>query len=90
MTTRADLDAAVALAIERYGRLDMAVANAGFGVVGTLETLGVEDYRRQFETNVFAVLETVKACLPELRKTRGRVVLIGSVAGYISTPNASP
>ena len=69
VTQRADLDAAVALAIERYGRLDMAVANAGFGVVGTLETLAVEDYRRQFETNVFAVLETVKACLAELRKS---------------------
>ena len=90
VTQRADLDAAVALAIERYGRLDMAVANAGFGVVGPLETLNVDDYRRQFETNVFAVLETVKACLPELRKTRGRVVLIGSVASYISTPHASP
>ena len=63
VTRRADLDAAVALAIERYGRLDMAVANAGFGVVGPLEKLGVEDYRRQFETNVFAVLETIKACL---------------------------
>jgi short-subunit dehydrogenase len=90
VTKREDLDAAVALALERYGRLDMAVANAGFGVVGTLEKLGVEDYRRQFETNVFAVLETVKACLPELRKTRGRLVLIGSVAGYVSAPNASP
>ncbi len=90
VTKRADLDAAVALAVERYGRLDMAVANAGFGVVGTLEKLSVEDYRRQFETNVFAVLETVKACLPELWKTRGRIVLLGSVAGYISAPNASP
>jgi uncharacterized protein len=90
VTQRADLDAAVALAIARYGRLDMAVANAGFGVVGTLETLAVADYRRQFETNVFAVLETVKACLAELRKSRGRLVLIGSVAGYAATPNASP
>ena len=69
----------------------MAVANAGFGVVGTIEKLSVEDYRRQFETNVFARRSRpIKACLPELRKTRGRLVLIGSVAGYISTPNASP
>ena len=72
VTQREDLDAAVGLAIEHYGRLDMAVANAGFGVVGTLETLGVEDYRRQFETNVFGSARDVKACLPELRKTRGR------------------
>ena len=90
VTRRADLDAAVSLTLERYGRLDMAVANAGFGVVGPLEKLGVEDYRRQFETNVFAVLETCKACLAELRKSRGRLVLIGSVAGYVSAPNASP
>ena len=90
VTRRADLDAAVALAVERYGRLDMTVANAGFGVVGRVEKLEIDDYRRQFETNVFAVLETIKACLDELRKTRGRLVLIGSVAGYVSMPNSSP
>ena len=90
VTQRADLDAAVALAIAHHGRLDMAVANAGFGVVGRVEKLRVDDYRRQFDTNVFGVIETTKACLPELRKTRGRLVLIGSVAGYVSMPNASP
>ena len=90
VTRRADLDAAVALAIAHYGRLDMAVANAGFGVVGAVAALGIDDYRRQFETNVFGVLETIQACLPELRKTRGRLVLIGSVAGYISAPRSSP
>jgi short-subunit dehydrogenase len=90
VTRRDDLDTAVALAVERYGRLDMAVANAGFGVVGPVEKLSVEDYRRQFETNVFAVLETIKASLGELRKARGRLVLVGSVAGYVATPNASP
>ncbi len=90
VTKRADLDAAVALAVERYGRLDVAIANAGFGVVGPLAKLGVEDYRRQFETNVFAAIETSRACLAELVKAQGRLVLIGSVAGYISTPNASP
>jgi short-subunit dehydrogenase len=90
VTRRADLDAAVALATKHFGRLDMAIANAGFGVVGTFETLTVEDYRRQFETNVFGLLETAKACLAELEKTRGRLVLIGSVAGHVATPNASP
>ena len=71
VTQRADLDAAVALAIAHYGRLDMAIANAGFGVVGTLETLGVEDYRRQFETNVFGVLETSKAASRSCARAAG-------------------
>ena len=90
MARRRERLAAVALAVERYGRLDVAIANAGFGVVGPLAKLGVEDYRRQFETNVFAAIETSRACLAELVKAQGRLVLIGSVAGYISTPNASP
>jgi short-subunit dehydrogenase len=90
VTQRAELDAAVALAVAHYWRLDMAVANAGFGVVGPVEKLGVGDYRRQFDTNVFGVIETVQAALPELRKSRGRLVLIGSVAGYISMPSSSP
>jgi len=90
VTRRADLDTAVTAAIAHYGRLDMAVANAGFGVVGTVEKLGVDDFRRQFDTNVFGVLETIQACLAELRKTRGRLVLIGSVAGYVSIPGSSP
>ncbi len=90
VTQRAELDAAVALAVAHYGRLDMAIANAGFGVVGPVEKLAVGDYRRQFATNVFGVLETIQAALPELRKTRGRLLLIGSVAGYVSMPGSSP
>lgn len=90
VTQRTDLDSAVAAASAHFGRLDMAIANAGFGVVGKVDKLGIEDFRRQFETNVFGVLQTIQACLPELRKTGGRVVLIGSVAGYVAMPNASP
>ena len=91
VTQRADLDAAVALAIERYGRLDMAVANAGFGVVGTVEKLarrGLPPAIR--DQRVRACSRRSRRALPELRKSRGRLVLIGSVAGYISMPNASP
>ena len=90
VTRRPDLDAAVEAALREFGRIDAVVANAGFGVVGKFEALAVEDYRRQFETNVFGVLETVSATLPELVKTRGRLALIGSVAGYVPTPGSSP
>jgi short-subunit dehydrogenase len=85
-----DLELAVAETVRRHGRLDVVFANAGFGVVGTFKKLSLADYRRQFETNVFGVLRTIYAALPELEKTRGNLVLIGSVSGWVSPPGASP
>jgi NAD(P)-dependent dehydrogenase (short-subunit alcohol dehydrogenase family) len=49
----------------------------------------LDDYRRQFETNVFGVLRTVSAALPALRASRGTVAIIGSVSGHLATPGAS-
>lgn len=70
-------------------KINIVIANAGSGVVGNLEQLSSDDYRRQFETNVFGVLNTIYATLPELRRTQGQLVLMGSVAGYASLPGAS-
>lgn len=67
----------------------IVVANAGFGVVGSAQTLTIEDYRRQFETNVFGVLRTLQETLGGLRATRGRFVVMGSVAGYLSGADSS-
>lgn len=90
VTRDGDLEKAVAVTVARFGKLDIAVANAGFGVTGSIHGLTLEDYRRQFETNVFGVLRTIIASLPELRKTRGSLVLLGSVAGHIALPEGSP
>jgi len=90
VTRPEQVEAAVAAGREAFGALHVVVANAGFGVIGKFESLSVEDYRRQFETNVFGVLHTLKAALPELRKTGGRAAIIGSVSGYISPPAISP
>jgi short-subunit dehydrogenase len=68
----------------------VVVANAGFGVVGAVESLALEDYRRQFETNVFGVLRTIHATLGDLKTSRGRLVIIGSVSGHLATPGSSP
>lgn len=85
--TKADeVQAALASAVSTFGGLDVVVANAGFGVVGPVEDLTVDDFRRQFETNVFGVLHTVKPAIPILEKSRGRLALIGSVSGYVSVP----
>ena len=89
VTRDGDLERAVAAAVERFGRLDIAVANAGFGVAGRADELRIDDYRRQFETNVFGVLRTLYAALPELKKTRGHFVVISSVSGYVPSPATS-
>jgi NAD(P)-dependent dehydrogenase (short-subunit alcohol dehydrogenase family) len=90
VTRDGDVERAVARAREELGRIDVVVANAGFGVVGPLESLGLEDYRRQLETNVFGVLRTIYASLDELKRTRGRLVIIGSVSGHLAMPGGSP
>jgi short-subunit dehydrogenase len=90
VTVDGDVERAVAATLAAFGRLDVVVANAGFGVVGAVERLALDDYRRQFETNVFGVLRTVQASLGALKASRGRLVIVGSVAGYVATPGASP
>ena len=90
VTRDGDVERAVAESTRQWGRLDIVFANAGFGVVGSIRDLSVDDYRRQFDTNVFGVIRTIRAALPEIEKTRGNVVIVGSVAGWSSTPNASP
>jgi len=89
VTRDGELERAVAAALERFGRLDLVVANAGFGVAGPFARLTLDDYRRQLETNVFGVLRTAWATLPALRASRGTLVLMGSVAGHVSAPFAS-
>jgi NAD(P)-dependent dehydrogenase (short-subunit alcohol dehydrogenase family) len=86
VTREDELRAAVAAAVSKFGALDVVIANAGFGVVGLVEQLTVDDFRRQFDTNVFGVLHTVKATLPELEKSRGRLALVGSVSGHVTVP----
>jgi NAD(P)-dependent dehydrogenase (short-subunit alcohol dehydrogenase family) len=89
VTRDQDLEHAVGATVSELGRIDVAVANAGFGVVGPLERLTLDDYRRQFETNVFGVLRTVFAAVPALRRSRGRLVIMGSVSGHVALPGAS-
>jgi short-subunit dehydrogenase len=90
VTDDASVQRAVREALAAFGELDVVVANAGIGVTGSVEELSLDDYRRQFETNVFGVLRTVKATLGSLKRTSGRLALLGSVSGYLSLPGTSP
>jgi len=90
VTRRESIDAAIAKSVEAFGGLDVVLANAGFGVSGAMSRLETADYRRQFETNVFGLLDTVHAALPHLERSRGRLGLVSSVMGHVSMPASAP
>jgi short-subunit dehydrogenase len=90
VTRDGDLERVVAEAEAAFGRLDVAVANAGFAVTGPFARLGLPDFRRQFETNVFGVLRTAYAALPALERAKGQLVLMGSVSGHVAGDRLAP
>jgi NAD(P)-dependent dehydrogenase (short-subunit alcohol dehydrogenase family) len=77
---------AVADVVAQFGKLDVAVANAGFSVSGRIERLDADAWRRQFDTNVVGLAMTARYALPRLRETEGRLVLIGSVSALLPGP----
>lgn len=81
------IESAVQAIIAHWGRLDVAVANAGFGVFGTVDTLTAKDWSRQLQGNVIGLALTVKYALPYLKQTRGRIGLVGSVAAFVPNPS---
>ena len=82
---------AVEEVLRREGRLDALVSNAGYGQYGAVEDVSREDWRRQFEVNVFGSVEAARAALPAMRQARrGTIVFVSSVAGKISIPFAGP
>lgn len=89
VTDEASIQNAVSAIVARFGKIDIAVANAGGGVVGFFENLNKEEWVRQMDINVIGLAMTVKHVLPELKKTKGRLVLIGSVAAFVPNPFTS-
>jgi NAD(P)-dependent dehydrogenase (short-subunit alcohol dehydrogenase family) len=74
--------AAVAAAEARFGRIDVLVNNAGYGLIGTLEETSLAETRAQFEVNVFGAIAVIQAALPGMRARRsGTVLTITSVSG---------
>ena len=90
VTKQADADAAVDAAVKRFGKIDVLVNNAGYGVIGYFETVSDKQIRDQFDTNVFGTMNVTRAVLPIMRKQKaGQIFMISSGAGFISVPVSS-
>jgi NAD(P)-dependent dehydrogenase (short-subunit alcohol dehydrogenase family) len=81
------IDNAVQHIIEKEGKLDVLVNNAGMGITGPIEETPTEEMRQVFETNFFGAIEVMKSVLPVMRKQRnGLIINITSIAGYMGLP----
>jgi len=70
--------------------LDAVVNNAGIAVISPLETLPLDELRRQLEVNTIGQLAVIQACLPSLRERKGRIVNMSSIAGRVAFPLYGP
>ena len=90
VTDKSSIQSAVALTEDRFGGLDVLVNNAGYGGHSLLEQATDESIRAMFETNVFGVINTMRAVMPGMRKRGGgTIVNVSSMAGLIPVPGNS-
>ena len=84
------IDESIQQTLATFGRIDVVVNNAGYGMTGTLEDIAEQDIRNIFNVNVLATMDVVKSVLPVMRSQRsGYIINIGSVAGFAGAPGGS-
>lgn len=87
VTDEESINKAVQDSIDKFGRVDVLLNNAGYGAYGPLEAIPMENIKRQFDTNVIGLLATTKALLPHFRTNgSGTIVNISSIGGRIAFP----
>ena len=80
-------DAAIRLAVEAFGSIDVVVNNAGYGDLGSVEDTSLEAFRQQIDANLIGTIIVTKAAIPVLRRQRrGHIVQVSSVGGRIGAP----
>ena len=90
VTDNVRVHAAVAETVAHFGRIDVLVNNAGFGITGAAEAYTDEQVRSQLDTNLYAVIEVTRAVLPYMRKQKsGRILQVSSIGGRMGTAGVS-
>lgn len=87
VTNSESIQKAIAGAFECFGGIDVIVNNAGYGGVGIFEAAQKEQIQRQFDTNIFGVMNVIREILPYFRKRKeGCIINISSIAGFVTFP----
>lgn len=87
VTDAGSIQNGVAHILEKEGRIDVLINNAGVGATGSVEDTPTEDMRKLFDTNLFGAIDVIKAVLPSMRARRmGMIINVTSIAGYIGLP----
>jgi NAD(P)-dependent dehydrogenase (short-subunit alcohol dehydrogenase family) len=87
VTSDESVNACVQAVIQRTGRMDILINNAGYGISGAIEETSIQEAKSQFETNFFGAVRMVKSVLPIMRQQRcGQIINISSMGGVVGNP----
>lgn len=84
---QASIDVAIQAGVEKFGKIDVLLNNAGYGLMGTFESATKEQVQRQFDVNVFGLFDVTRSILPHFRKNKnGTIINISSIGGRMTFP----